>query len=324
MPDLRPTILIAGGAGFLGSHLADAFIATHDVVIVDNLSTGRKKNIGHLLGSPQFTFIEADIVQPLPETITERKFTIIANLASPASPPGYQKLALETLAVGSQGTFNLLELARANEARFFQASTSEVYGDPEVHPQKEDYWGHVNPYGPRSMYDEAKRYAEALIYSYRQRYRLSTAVVRIFNTYGPRMDPADGRVISNFIVQALKGEPLTVYGQGEQTRSFCYVSDLIAGFVKFINSNEEGPINIGNPNEFTVAQLAQTVLSLSGSQSPISYLPLPKDDPKQRQPDIGLAKERLGWTPTIALNEGLKQTIDYFKQELSESVAGGK
>ncbi len=312
----RPTILISGGAGFLGSHLCDAYIKTHAVVAVDDLSTGRKQNIAHLIDNPNFTFVEADICQPLPTAITNYHYTIIANLASPASPPGYQRLALETLQVGSVGTWQMLELARKNQARFFQASTSEVYGDPLVHPQPESYWGNVNSYGPRSMYDEAKRYAEALIYSYRRTHQVSTAIVRIFNTYGPRMDPADGRVVSNFIVQALTGQPLTVYGEGQQTRSFCYVDDLIAGFVKLIESEEEGPINIGNPGEFTIRQLADTVLALTGSQSTIITKPLPKDDPTQRRPDISLAKEKLGWQPTVELEAGLKRTIEYFKGEI--------
>ncbi len=316
MTDSRPTILIAGGAGFLGSHLCDHYLATHRVVCLDNLSTGRRQNITHLLAEPNFSLIEADICQPLPETVTNQPYDIVANLASPASPPGYQRLALETLQVGSTGTWHLLELARQSKARFFQASTSEVYGDPLVHPQPESYWGNVNCYGPRSMYDEAKRYAEALIYSYRARYGLSTTIVRIFNTYGPRMDPADGRVVSNFIVQALQGQPLTIYGQGQQTRSFCYVSDLIEGFVKLIESTEEGPINIGNPGEFTIKELADKILSLTNSHSALDFQPMPADDPQQRQPDISLAQTRLNWRPTIDLGVGLKKTIDYFSQEL--------
>ncbi len=316
-PENRPTILIAGGAGFLGSHLCDLYLKTHRVICVDNLSTGRRQNIAHLIDQPDFEFVEADICYDLPESIAELKYDIVANLASPASPPGYQRLAIETLQVGSVGTWMMLELARKNKARFFHTSTSEVYGDPLVHPQPETYWGNVNCYGPRSMYDESKRYAEALIYSYRQRYGLKSAIVRIFNTYGPRMDPADGRVVSNFIVQALKGEPITIYGEGNQTRSFCYVADLIAGFKKLIDSGEEGPINIGNPGEFTVKELAEQVLVLTGSQSTISYRPLPQDDPMQRRPDITLARERLDWQPTVQLEEGLKRTIEYFKGEIN-------
>lgn len=316
MDNAQPTILIAGGAGFLGSHLCDHYIKTHQVVCVDNLATGRRENIAHLLEAPNFTFIASDISEELPEAITKHQYDIVANLASPASPPGYQRLALETLQVGSLGTWNLLQLARRDQARFFHASTSEVYGDPTVHPQPETYWGNVNSYGPRSMYDEAKRYAEALIYSFRQRHQLSTAIIRIFNTYGPRMDPKDGRVVSNFIVQALKGEPITIYGEGNQTRSFCYVDDLIAGMVALIESNEEGPINIGNPGEFTIKELAEKVIALTNSQSELVYKPLPKDDPMQRQPDITLAKTKLGWEPKVALEAGLQKTISYFEKEL--------
>ncbi len=317
----RPTILIAGGAGFLGSHLCDRYIATHTVVCVDNLSTGRRVNIAHLEGNPHFYFVEADIVEKLPEDVTKHQYSIVANLASPASPPGYQRLSLETLAVGSEGTWHLLELANRDKARFFHASTSEVYGDPEVHPQPESYWGHVNSYGPRSMYDEAKRYAEALIYAYRERHGLSTAVVRIFNTYGPRMDPEDGRVVSNFIVQALKGKALTVYGEGQQTRSFCYCDDLIDGFIAMIDSGEEGPVNLGNPGEFTMLELAEKVLALTGSKSGIDHRPMPKDDPKQRRPDISLAKAQLHWEPKVDLEAGLKKTIAHFAQELGVKQA---
>jgi nucleoside-diphosphate-sugar epimerase len=309
----RPTILIAGGAGFLGSHLCADYLATHKVVCVDNLSTGRKENIKTLLNNNEFFFVEADIVSKLPEDVTKHRYDIVANLASPASPPGYQKLSLETLAVGSEGTWHLLELARRDNARFFHASTSEVYGDPTVHPQTESYWGNVNSYGPRSMYDEAKRYAEALIYSYRQRHNLSTGIVRIFNTYGPNMDPLDGRVVSNFIVQAINNQPLTIYGDGSQTRSFCYVSDLIAGFVKMIESDEEGPINLGNPGEFTMKELADKIIAQTGHTAGTIQKPMPGDDPKQRCPDIALAKQKLNWEPTIDLEEGLLKTIDYFK-----------
>jgi nucleoside-diphosphate-sugar epimerase len=309
----KPTILIAGGAGFLGSHLCDHYLPTHDVVCVDNLATGRRANLSHLEGHPGFTFIAADVSQPLPSTVTARRYDIVANLASPASPPHYQRLALETLLVGSAGTLHLLDLARASRARFFQASTSEVYGDPEVHPQPETYWGRVNSYGPRSMYDEAKRYAEALIYAYRRKHNVSTTMARIFNTYGPRMDPADGRVVSNFIVQALHGKPLTVYGEGEQTRSFCYVSDLIAGIAALIASDAEGPVNLGNPGEFTIRQLADHVIRLTGSGSRLTHKPLPTDDPTQRRPDITRARELLSWQPHVQLEAGLKLTIEYFQ-----------
>lgn len=308
-------VLIAGGAGFLGSHLADRFLNDGYIVIsVDNLSTGSKKNIAHLRSNDNFTFIEADITDPLPTEITDQKFEIILNMASPASPPHYQRLSLETLHVGSQGTFNMLELARQNKARFFHASTSEVYGDPDIHPQPESYKGSVNCYGPRAMYDEAKRYAEALIYAYRDRYpEVSTCIGRFFNTYGPRMDADDGRVVSNFIVQALQNKSLTVYGDGSQTRSFCYVSDLVEAIVKLINSKESEPINLGNPGEFTMLELAQKVTNLTHSTSDLTYLPLPGDDPTQRQPDISRAKSLLNWEPTIDLDSGLKETIEYFK-----------
>jgi nucleoside-diphosphate-sugar epimerase len=313
----KPVILIAGGAGFLGSHLCDHYIKTHKVVCVDNLSTGRRANVEHLLDHADFRFVEADISQPLPRGITAEKYDVVANLASPASPPHYQRLALETLMVGSSGTHNLLELSRASGARFFHASTSEVYGDPELHPQPESYWGKVNSYGPRSMYDEAKRYAEALIYAYRERYSVSTGIVRIFNTYGPRMDPADGRVVSNFVMQAIQNQPITMYGKGDQTRSFCYVSDLIDGFVRMIESDEEGPINLGNPGEFTMKELAETVIKLTQSQSELTYQPLPQDDPAKRRPDISKAKQLLKWEPKVQLEQGLLKTIEYFETQVT-------
>jgi len=311
----KKTILIAGGGGFLGSHLAAHFVENGDnVVVVDNFSTGRKANLVNLVGRPNYTIIEADITNSLPVDITNMKFDIIANLASPASPPHYQRLAIETLMVGSLGTQNLLDLARTNNARFFQASTSEVYGDPEVHPQPESYKGSVNSYGPRSMYDESKRYAEALIYAYREKYGISTGIIRIFNTYGPNMDPMDGRVVSNLIVQAIKNKPMTLYGDGNQTRSFCYVSDLINGFVRMIESDEEGPINLGNPNEFTIKQLAEEIVRLTGTTSKLVFEPLPGDDPMQRQPVIDKARKLLGWEPKVQLSEGLEKTIEYFRQ----------
>lgn len=311
----KKTILIAGGGGFLGSHLTAHYVENGDnVVVVDNFSTGRKANLVSLVGRPNCTIIEADITNSLPVEITNMKFDIIANLASPASPPHYQRLAIETLMVGSLGTQNLLDLARANKARFFQASTSEVYGDPEVHPQPESYKGSVNSYGPRSMYDESKRYAEALIYAYREKYGISTGIIRIFNTYGPNMDPMDGRVVSNLIVQAIKNKPMTLYGDGNQTRSFCYVSDLINGFVRMIESDEEGPINLGNPNEFTIKQLAEEIVRLTGTTSKLVFEPLPGDDPMQRQPVIDKARKLLGWEPKVQLSEGLEKTIEYFRQ----------
>lgn len=315
---VESTVLITGGAGFLGSHLGDAYLAKgYKVIAIDNLSTGSEKNIAHCLNNPNFTFIEHDICKLLPKEILDQSIAIVANLASPASPPHYQRLAIETLEVGSIGTQNMLELARVKNARFFQASTSEVYGDPEVHPQPETYKGSVNCYGPRSMYDESKRFAEALIYSYRHKYDLSTATARFFNTYGPRMDPKDGRVVSNFVVQALRGEALTVYGEGNQTRSFCYVDDLIKGIVAFIDSDAEGPMNFGNPGEFTILELAHIVKDLTGSKSEIAYQPLPGDDPMQRKPVIEKAKETLSWEPKVPLRVGLAHTIEYFKTVLT-------
>src|SRR3989338_419825 len=314
-------VLIAGGAGFLGSYLCDYYVEQNYLVdCVDNLSTSNGQNIKHLQPSANFNFIKHDVVKKLPKNITDGSYDLVINLASPASPPHYQRLAIETLRAGSEGTLNLLELAAKSGARFFHASTSEVYGDPEIHPQPESYWGNVHSYGPRSMYDESKRYAEALIYSYRQRHKLSTVTARFFNTYGPRMDASDGRVVSNFIVQALQDEPLTVYGKGNQTRSFCYVDDLVAGIVAFINSGEEGPMNLGDPNEFTIKELAQKVIKKTGARSKIKYLPLPGDDPKQRCPDITLANKRLGWEPKISLDQGLDKTIAYFRKVVDRSA----
>ena len=291
---MSKNVLIAGGTGFLGSHLADYYISTKNkVIIVDNLSTSSEQNIAHLLDEADFSFVQHDITENFPEEISNQKFDVIVNLASPASPPHYQRLGLETLKVGSVGTLNLLELAKASGARFFHASTSEVYGDPEIHPQTESYRGSVNPYGPRSMYDEAKRYAEALIYTFRKKYHVSTCVGRFFNTYGPRMDANDGRVVSNFIVQALQDKDITIYGDGTQTRSFCYVEDLINAIVACIESDIEGPINLGNDGEFTVRELAQKVIELTNSGSKITYLPLPGDDPTQRKPDLNKKKKEI-------------------------------
>lgn len=312
---LKNYILISGGAGFLGSYLCDYYINRGDhVVCVDNLSTGFRQNIEHLQKHENFTFIEHSIVQPLPKSITTYRYMIVLNMASPASPPHYQRLALETLEVGSIGTRNMLDIAARDGARFFQASTSEVYGDPEIHPQVETYKGSVNCYGPRAMYDEAKRYAEALTYVYKNKYGVSTSVGRFFNTYGPRMDAHDGRVVSNFIVQALQGRDLTIYGDGSQTRSFCFVDDLVSAITKLVESEEEGPVNLGNPGEFTVKELAEKVLKLTKSSSKITYFPLPGDDPLQRKPDISMAKNKLGWEPTITLDQGLVKTIEYFQQ----------
>jgi UDP-glucuronate decarboxylase len=312
-------VFISGGAGFLGSFLSDHYFERgYEVDCADNLSTGSNGNIAHLKDKPNFNFHKIDIVNPLPQEILDTKYDIILNMASPASPPHYQRLAIETMQVGSQGTLNLLELARKSGARFFHSSTSEVYGDPEVHPQPESYWGKVHSYGPRSMYDEAKRYAEALIYSYRKKYGVSTCVGRFFNTYGPRMDAKDGRVVSNFIVQALEDRPITIYGEGSQTRSFCYVDDLVKGIAALIDSDEEGPMNLGNPGEFTIKELAEIVIKKTKSKSKLTFLPLPGDDPTQRKPDISLAKKKLGWEPTITLEQGLDKAIEYFKEVVQD------
>jgi dTDP-glucose 4,6-dehydratase len=312
-------VVVAGGAGFLGSHLCDRLVERGEsVVCVDDLSTGSRANIAHLLSHPEFEFIQHDVVQPgLAGLLGDRPIWLVANLASPASPPEYLRRPIDTLDVGSIGTRNLLELAKQHDARFFLASTSEVYGDPLVHPQPEIYWGNVNPIGERSAYDEAKRFAEALTMAYHRAYGLGIRIARIFNTYGPRMQPDDGRVVTNFINQALRGDPLTIYGDGTQTRSFCYVDDEIAGFLALIDSDLIGPVNIGNPNEFTMLELADAVLKLTGSGSTIEYRPLPADDPKLRQPDISLATTGLGWSPTISLENGLARTIESYKSQHS-------
>lgn len=310
----KNTVVIAGGAGFIGSHLCAEYLKKNmRVVCVDNLSTGAKRNVEPFMDDPNFVFVECDIVEPLPDSVTAIKPEIVINMASPASPPRYQKLAKETLLVGSIGTINLLELASSAGARFFQASTSEVYGDPEVHPQTENYWGNVNSYGPRSMYDESKRFSEAAVYVYKNQRGLNTAVGRIFNTYGPKMEADDGRVVSNLVVQAITNKPMTIYGEGNQTRSFCYVDDLVRGIIALIESGEEGPINLGNPNEFTILELASLVKKMTGTKSEMEYKPLPGDDPMQRKPDISAAQEKLGWQPSIQLEEGLKKTIEYFQ-----------
>jgi UDP-glucuronate decarboxylase len=312
---LRPRVLVTGGAGFLGSHLCERLLAQGcEVLCVDNLYSGTRDHIAHLLAHPRFEFQRHDITFPLYVEVDE-----IYNLACPASPVHYQFDPVQTTKTSVHGAINMLGLAKRCGARILQASTSEVYGDPTVHPQPEHYWGHVNPIGPRACYDEGKRCAETLFFDYWRQHRLPIKVVRIFNTYGPRMHPNDGRVVSNFIVAALKGEPLTIYGDGRQTRSFCYVDDLIDGLIAMMNSPEDftGPVNLGNPREFTIAELAQQVLALTGSSSPIEYRPLPENDPKQRQPDITLARERLGWEPKVPLEEGLQRTIAYFRKLFS-------
>lgn len=307
-------IVIAGGSGFLGSHLCDALIERGDqVVCVDNYITGRPANVEHLVGNDAFEMVEADVCGDF-EIAGE--VDAVMNLASPASPKDYYEFPIETLDVGSIGTRNLLELARAKDATFFMASTSEVYGDPVVHPQTEGYWGNVNPIGERSMYDEAKRFSEALTFAYHRTHGVPIRVVRIFNTYGPRMQPDDGRVVSNFITQALRGEALTIYGDGSQTRSFCYVDDEVRGFIALLDSDETGPINIGNPVEFTMLELADLVTELTGNAAGIAHEALPSDDPKQRQPDITRARRTLGWEPTIDLRTGLERTIPFFAAEL--------
>jgi UDP-glucuronate decarboxylase len=311
---LRKRVLVTGGAGFLGSHLCERLLADgHDVLCLDNFFTGTKANVAHLLSNSYFELMRHDVTFPLYVEVDE-----IYNLACPASPIHYQFDPVQTTKTSVHGAINMLGLAKRVKAKIFQASTSEVYGDPAVHPQPELYWGHVNPIGPRSCYDEGKRCAETLFFDYRRQHGLRVKVARIFNTYGPRMHPNDGRVVSNFIVQALRNEPITLYGDGNQTRSFCYVDDLIEGFVRLMNSPDDftGPVNLGNPGEFTMIELAEAVRELTGSRSEVAYLPLPQDDPRQRQPDIGLARRELDWEPKVALREGLKPTIAYFERLL--------
>jgi len=313
----RRRVMVTGGAGFLGSHLCERLIeAGDDVLCVDNFYTGTKDNVAHLLGHPRFELMRHDVTFPLYVEVDE-----IYNLACPASPVHYQHDPVQTTKTSVHGAINMLGLAKRLKAKILQASTSEVYGDPQVHPQPEDYWGHVNPIGIRSCYDEGKRCAETLFFDYHRQHRLRIKVARIFNTYGPRMHPNDGRVVSNFIVQALKGEPITVYGEGAQTRSFCYVDDLVAGLLKLMATPDEftGPVNIGNPGEFTILQLAEKVIALSGSRSSIVKRPLPSDDPMQRKPDLALARQHLQWEPTTALEPGLRRTIDYFAAQLARA-----
>ena len=309
-------VLVTGGAGFLGSHLCEVLVEEgEDVLCLDNFYTGSRANIQHLLGKPNFELLRHDVTFPLYIEVDE-----VYNLACPASPIHYQHDPVQTTKTSVHGAINMLGLAKRTGAKILQASTSEVYGDPEEHPQSEDYWGHVNPIGPRSCYDEGKRCAETLFFDYRRQHNLPIKVARIFNTYGPRMHPDDGRVVSNFIVQALKGESLTIYGDGSQTRSFCYVDDLVTGLIRLMRTEDDctGPVNLGNPDEFQIKQLAERVLALVGSRSNIIYKELPQDDPQQRRPDITLAKARLNWQPSIALDDGLFRTVEYFRALLAQ------
>lgn len=311
---VRRRVLVTGGAGFLGSHLCDRLLQEGcDVLCVDNFFTGTKDNIAHLIGDPHFEFMRHDVTFPLYVEVDE-----IFNLACPASPVHYQCDPVQTTKTSVHGAINMLGLAKRVKAKILQASTSEVYGDPKMHPQSEDYWGHVNPIGFRSCYDEGKRCAETLFFDYYRQHRLRIKVARIFNTYGPRMHPNDGRVVSNFIIQALRGDPITVYGDGRQTRSFCYVSDLIAGLMNLMLSTDDftGPVNLGNPDELQIVELAQAIIELTGSRSKLIHKPLPSDDPMQRCPDITLARQQLGWQPTICVRDGLMKTIEYFEQLL--------
>ena len=312
-------VLISGAAGFLGSHLSDRFLADgHSVVGLDNFITGNPENIAHLMNDPRFEFVRHDIST---YTYISGELDGVLHFASPASPIDYLEHPIPTLKVGALGTHNALGLAKAKRARFFLASTSEVYGDPLVHPQSESYWGNVNPVGPRGVYDEAKRFAEAITMAYHTYHGLDTRIVRIFNTYGPRMRPRDGRVVSNFIVQAISGEPITIYGDGSQTRSFCYVSDEIEGIYRLFMNGDGNPTNIGNPDEYTVKQLAEMVVELTGSKSKIVYQELPTDDPKVRKPDITRARTMLGWEPSVHVRDGVARTVEYFREALAESVS---
>jgi dTDP-glucose 4,6-dehydratase len=321
-------IVVSGGAGFLGSHICESLLDRGDeVVCLDDWSTSSPANIEHLLGRPGLTVVECDVSAGVG---VAGPVDVVAHFASPASPPDYHRLALETLAVGSRGTENMLRLAHRNGARFVLASTSEIYGDPLVHPQPESYWGNVNSIGPRSVYDEAKRFAEATTMAYGRTLGVNVGILRIFNTYGPRMRAHDGRVVSSFIAQALNGDPLTCYGDGSQTRSFCYVDDLVRGIVAMLESSETGPVNLGNPSEFTVAELAKIVLAVTGSDSVVEYYPLPQDDPARRKPVIDIATEKLGWIPSVPLDEGVRRTVEWFRSRPAEleaaaaALAGGQ
>ena len=319
--DRRPRTLITGGAGFLGSHLCDRFIAEdHEVICMDNLVTGDTKNVEHLFdyGQERFRFVKYDVTDYLH---VNGPLDYVLHFASPASPEDYLRLPIQTLKVGALGTHKALGLAKAKDARFLLASTSEVYGDPQIHPQPEDYWGNVNPVGQRGVYDEAKRFAEAITMAYYRYHGVETRIVRIFNTYGPRMRIGDGRALPTFMEQALRGEPLTVYGDGSQTRSFCYVDDLVDGIYRLLMSDEAMPVNVGNPDEITIKEFAEEIIALTGSASSITYEPLPKDDPQVRQPDISRAREILGWKPQVSRSEGLQRTLDYFREELDIAPA---
>jgi UDP-glucuronate decarboxylase len=313
---MKKKILVTGGAGFLGSHLCESLLSQgHEVICMDNYFTGQKENIVHLLDNPFFELVRHDVTLPFFIEVDE-----IYNLACPASPIHYQYNAIKTIKTSVMGAINMLGLAKRIKAKILQASTSEVYGDPEIHPQKESYWGHVNPIGPRSCYDEGKRCAESLFINYHKQNDVRIKIMRIFNTYGPRMHPNDGRVVSNFVIQALKNEDITIYGDGSQTRSFCYVDDNIRGMISLMNTTDDciGPINVGNPNEFTIKELAETVIDLTNSKSKLAFSELPADDPLQRKPDISIAKEKLNWEPNIQLREGLQKTIAYFEQLVKE------
>jgi nucleoside-diphosphate-sugar epimerase len=321
-------VVVTGGAGFVGSHFCERLLNRgNEVVCVDNLATGRMENIAHLLPDPRFELLRCDVSVDIP---VDHRVHAVAHLASPASPPDYLRLPLETLATGSRGTENALRLAAAHDARFLLASTSEVYGDPAVHPQPEEYWGQVNPIGPRSVYDESKRFAEAVTMAYRRALGTNVGIARIFNTFGPRMRPHDGRVVTNFIAQALLGDPITIYGDGSQTRSFCYVDDLVRGLLALLDSNETGPINLGNPTERTVAEFATLILRLTESSSTIEYHPLPVDDPTRRRPVISRAEQLLGWHPEVPLEDGLRRTVEWFRTQPEDvlaartAIAGGQ
>ena len=324
----RPLTMVTGGAGFLGSHLCDRLLAEgHDVICLDNLITGRKENFQHLLANPHFRFVLHDVTRPidLPALLAStsgepsfamRSLNYLLHFASPASPKDYARHPIHTLKVGALGTYHALGLAKAHGSVFLLASTSEIYGDPEVSPQPEKYWGHVNPIGPRSVYDEAKRFAEAISMAYRREHGVKVRIVRIFNTYGERMRLEDGRALPNFMVQALQGQPLTIYGKGSQTRSLCYVSDLVEGLYRLLMSNETGPVNLGNPEEVSIRQLAEAIIRATGSKSSLVFEPLPEDDPQRRQPDITSAREKLGWAPRVNLEQGLAKTLPYFQSSL--------